>query len=487
MNLQDQELIYAYLNNSLNEYQSGIFEEKMRDENFSSEFIKFVQDEEMMQRALSEIEPSESPNIKIKSITSKVIKFCAAAALLFFAYVFYDMNNYVAELSVYKGQVEILRNGKQVTLEKNTKIRTGDIIDTLDGTCTLKYFDKTSVRIDRFTEVRINTHSDGKNIQLVSGSIFASVSPQEKNSEMTVKSHSGTATVLGTKFNVISTKSAMKLDVIKGAVHLENNTGHEAVVRSGEYAITRDNVPVEVLKTPVQDEIKEEEEKFYRWLSYSTKLRNDKDLVAYYDFQELDDSVNLLKNKATKNSHLPLNGKLHNTVPVQGRWIHKEALYFTGQAFVDCGNHEAFNIKDKITIFAWIKSLGFKSNQETFISKADNSWRLARYKNSDGIEMAASGLQPNAWAIANDKIDDGKWHLVAGVYDGSSISVYIDGKLESQEKATGKISTNSSSVTIGQNGQYSDRFFNGWLDELGVFKRALSKEEIEKLFEQGKP
>ena len=487
MNLQDQELIYAYLNNSLNEYQSGLFAEKMKEESFSSEFIKFVQDEEMIQRALSEIDPSEASPTKIKSFTSRIIKFAAAAALLFFAYLFYDMNNYVAEMSVYKGKVEILRNGKQVRLEKNTKIREGDIIDTLDGTCTIKYFDKTTIRVENYSEIRMNSHSNGKNIQLVSGSLYSSVTPQDKNSRMTINSSTGSATVLGTKFTVTSTKTAMKLDVIKGAVHLKNNTGHEAVVKSGEYAITRDNVPVEVLKTPVQDEIKEEEEKFYRWLSYSTKLRNDSDLVAYYDFQELDDSPNILKNRALKNIKLPLDGKMTNTVPVQGRWIHKEALYFTGRSFIDCGSHEVFNIQDRLTIFAWVKSLAFKSNQETVISKADSAWRLARYKNSDGIELAGTGLKPNSWTIANEKVDDGKWHLIVGVYNGSSLSVYIDGKLEASEDATGKIALNYASVSIGTNSVYNDRFFNGWIDELGIFKRALNKDEIQKLFRQGKP
>ena len=46
MNRDDIDLIYSYLNGSLNDYQIQKFEEKMRDGEFSAEFVNFVTDEE---------------------------------------------------------------------------------------------------------------------------------------------------------------------------------------------------------------------------------------------------------------------------------------------------------------------------------------------------------------------------------------------------------------------------------------------------------
>ena len=304
---------------------------------------------------------------------------------------------------------------------------------------------------------------------------------------MIIKTMSGFAKVLGTKFTITSLETSMKLDVIKGEVLLKNNTGEEAVVRDGEYAIARDNVPVEVLKTPVNNEIKEDEEKFYKWLSHSTKIRNDKDLVAYYDFQGISANSKIVNNKAALTKNLKLNGKVSGAIPVQGRWILKEAAYFTGNSSIDCGSHPAFNIQDKLTIFVWFKSLSFKNSQETLISKGDSAWRMARYRETDGIEMAASKLHPNQWAVGEEKIDDGQWHLLTGVFDGKKISVYVDGKLDSQTNAQGKIGSNSLNVSIGSNSAYSNRHLNGWIDELGIFKRALSEKEILQIYKSGTP
>ncbi|MCM8541790.1 MAG: FecR domain-containing protein [Lentisphaeraceae bacterium] len=487
MNRDDLDLIYGYLNGSLNEYQTQKFESRMRDDAFTAEFVKFVTDEEIIQRALSEIEPQRSPVISITRFFKKAITLSAAAAAIYLCFFFYDMINYQATLSSFKGDLSISRNGNIVKLEKGVKIKSGDILESKDGTCTFKYKDKTTLRLEPNSRILISSQSSSKLVEIKKGSVYSSVTPQQPGSEMIIKTISGFAKILGTKFTITALNTSMKLDVIKGAVLLENNTGEKAVVRDGEYAIARDNVPVEVLKTPVQSEIKEDEEKFYKWLSYSTKIRNDKDLVAYYDFQGVADTTPLLSNKASHTKNLPLNGKVANAIPVQGRWILKEAMYFNGNASVDCGNNPSFSIQNQITIFAWVKSLKFKNSQETLISKGDSSWRLARYKMTNGIEMAGTGLNPSSWTIGNRKVDDGKWHLVTGVYDGQKISLYIDGRLDSSTQASGKLNTNDFNVSIGFNSAYNERYFNGWIDELGIFKRALSQTEIQQIYKSGTP
>ena len=485
MNFSDQELIYNYIDGKLSEIQEKHFEERMNDEAFISEFLQYVKDEEIIQRALNEM-PTDILEFKARSsFTSKLIKFASIAALIVFGFIFYEMNNCEANLTVFKGDVSIDRNGSKVNLEKNARIKIGDILETTSGTCTIKYKDKTSLRLEPYSRIKINTQHGAKFIQLLTGSVYSSVTPQDKDKAMIIRSIPGMAKVLGTKFTATTIKTAMKLDVIEGAVQLENNTGQKAVVKAGEYAIARDNVPVEVLKTPVKNEIKEEEEKFYKWLSYSTKLRNDKDLVAYYDFQGLEGDNKQLLNKSVISKSKNLNGKISGAIPVQGRWVHKQALYFTGTSFVDCGNSTLFNLKEQLTVFVWFKSKGFQNYQETFISKGDSAWRMARYMKTKGIEMAGSGLKTNQWTIAEAKVDDGAWHLLAGVYNGGKLSIYVDGTLRSESAATGKILTNDTNVAIGTNLKYKDRCFKGWIDEAGIFKRALSSKEIADMYKQG--
>lgn len=486
MNLTDHELIYNYLDNKLSDLQLHYFEERMKDENFLNEFLEFIKDEEVIQRALNETPAEVAIFKKPVAFVSRLIKLAAAAALIIFGFIFFEMNNYEANLSAYKGDIFIERKGEKLKLEKNARIKIGDVLETAEGSCTLRYKDKTTLRLEPYSRIKINTQHGAKFIQLLSGSIYSSVTPQKKDKAMIIRAIPGQATVLGTQFTATAIETAMKLDVVKGAVKLENNTGQAAIVRAGEYAISKDNVPVEVLKTPVKNEIKEEEEKFYKWLSYSTKIRNDKDLVAYYDFQDLEAVKNSLLNKSVASKHRNLNGIVSNAVPVQGRWIHKEALYFTGNSFIDCGSPEELNISGSLTVFVWIKSRGLENYRETFISKGDSAWRLARYQNTENIEMAAGGLTPKNSTIAQKKVDDGRWHLLCGVYDGSKISLYVDGQLASQALAAGNIQSSNVNVAIGTNLKYKNSFFKGWIDEAGIFKRALNPAEIEEMYEQGK-
>lgn len=70
----------------------------------------------------------------------------------------------------------------------------------------------------------------------------------------------------------------------------------------------------------------------------------------------------------------------------------------------------------------------------------------------------------------------GKWYHVAGVYDGSSLKIYIDGVLEASMSQSGTITSNMA-FNIGQN-YHIDRTFNGQIDEVSVFKSALSQSTI---------
>ncbi len=65
--------------------------------------------------------------------------------------------------------------------------------------------------------------------------------------------------------------------------------------------------------------------------------------------------------------------------------------------------------------------------------------------------------------------------------------LYIDGKLDASVPATGNIATNSFPVRIGENAERPNRSFRGELDELQIWNRALSVEEIALLAETKLP
>ncbi|MBA7639403.1 hypothetical protein ES703_47061 [subsurface metagenome] len=142
-----------------------------------------------------------------------------------------------------------------------------------------------------------------------------------------------------------------------------------------------------------------------------------------------------------------------------------------------------FDINDVITVACWIKVSAFDKQFNTIIAKGDDSWRLARYQETDQLEFAASGVSggaepPFGNVIGSTNVNDGQWHHVAGVYDGSKICIYVDGILDNTEDASGSISNSSYNVLIGENEEMTGREWNGLIDELRIYNRALSHGEI---------
>jgi len=80
-----------------------------------------------------------------------------------------------------------------------------------------------------------------------------------------------------------------------------------------------------------------------------------------------------------------------------------------------------------------------------------------------------------------DTVLDDSWHYVLGTYNGTTQSIYIDGSLNSTISWTGTLLNFNQPIYIGKAmavGDYGDEFFDGALDELRIWNRGLSAEEV---------
>jgi hypothetical protein len=142
-----------------------------------------------------------------------------------------------------------------------------------------------------------------------------------------------------------------------------------------------------------------------------------------------------------------------------------------------------FDFNDVITVTAWIQVRALDKWFQTVISKGDDSWRLARYLDQDRMEFACSGVSGGADplygnVIGSIAVDDGLWHHLAGVYDGSAVYLYVDGILDNTENASGAMNNSSYGVYIGANEEASERDWNGLIDDVRIYNRGLSHGEI---------
>jgi hypothetical protein len=145
---------------------------------------------------------------------------------------------------------------------------------------------------------------------------------------------------------------------------------------------------------------------------------------------------------------------------------------------VSVGNESAYDVTGPISLTAWIKVSSFTVSQQAILTKGNSAWRLTRRGNSNSIQFVCAGLSPNK-VNGTKNVNDGGWHHLAGVYDGNSLTLYVDGVVDASVSSTGSISTNNYDVQIGGNSQSSGREFNGAIYDARVYNRALCPVEIQ--------
>lgn len=89
-------------------------------------------------------------------------------------------------------------------------------------------------------------------------------------------------------------------------------------------------------------------------------------------------------------------------------------------------------------------------------------------------------------AYGTTLLEYGRWCHLVGVYDGVQLSVYLNGQLSGSVPFTGALAQPDQVLYVGRNGIGGDRV-TGKIDDLRIFNRALSAQQILQIYLFGKP
>ncbi len=174
----------------------------------------------------------------------------------------------------------------------------------------------------------------------------------------------------------------------------------------------------------------------------------------------------------------------HGTLVGEPKWQPQSgvvggALELAGDGqYVAIAEKKAFDLNERMTVAAWIKVNKFDKKWQTIVAKGDTSWRIARDRDGECVQFAFNAIPKEQLIKGKIPVNDGKWHHVAGVYDGQKMHLYVDGRLDGSAVTTTNIPTSDEPVCIGENSQAKGRFWNGLIDDVRVYDRALSVDEI---------
>ncbi len=155
------------------------------------------------------------------------------------------------------------------------------------------------------------------------------------------------------------------------------------------------------------------------------------------------------------------------------------ALQFNGtDCYINAGNGTSLNqFTNEISITFWLKTPGFTTTFATVISKGDGAWRMGRNAGGNVLHMGYTGTN---YFDGSKTVTDNEWHHCAGIYNGTTATIYVDGVADTTNTATVQIPNGGTyNVLIGQNEQQTGRYLTGTLDDVRLYKKALTVEELQ--------
>ena len=168
-----------------------------------------------------------------------------------------------------------------------------------------------------------------------------------------------------------------------------------------------------------------------------------------------------------------------------------QAFSFNGSTCICVYDSDSLDITGA-TLEAWVKpSVSTQTGYARIIFKGTNSpfeplYFLAYDPTGKYMRMVVyiGGLGKTAISTTA-LIDTDKWYHIAGTYDGIDVKIYVDGTLENTTNvpADGDIDIGMRDLGIGRNTEINSYGYKGLIDEVRIWKVALSSEQLDEVYD----
>ena len=207
-------------------------------------------------------------------------------------------------------------------------------------------------------------------------------------------------------------------------------------------------------------------------------------LIARYSFDETN------RRTVPDSSGNRVDGTLVGDAGIVDDPVRGKVLELDGDGdWVDCGDDLLFGMTEEITLSGWIKTTEPIGLWHTVIAKG-TSWKLQRWwdtlKFVCGVNVPGD-IGVDSGVLCKKAVNDGRWHHVAGVYDGRTAMLYIDGQRDVSAAVMGSIAANSYNVWIGSDSHRNERAWKGRIDDVRIHSYALTADQVRDLYEGEEP
>jgi beta-fructofuranosidase len=236
------------------------------------------------------------------------------------------------------------------------------------------------------------------------------------------------------------------------------------------------------------------------------RAQNSKGLVAYWAFDEQKGKVAFDEaNKTSDSIHYIFNTIKPYNDPVRRKGISNSALVFDGFSNWIVRNGSDFHTPvNAISVSVWVAPRAFEHGDANKLSAIVNQqdlgeksgFALGMFRHGRWSFQVGTGDQMIEVWDENDLIPRRQWSYLVGTYDASTATatLYLNGKIISQKSLFRKLPIKPANqpLIIGKHNQPERlnarspielNMYNGFMDDLKIFDRVLSKAEIETSFQ----
>lgn len=153
------------------------------------------------------------------------------------------------------------------------------------------------------------------------------------------------------------------------------------------------------------------------------------------------------------------------------------SLFFDGSDdYVIIADTPSLSPAEAITVSAWINPYSWDGNRRV-LQKGYNDEFILEGEGSDHFEFVVNG---QGFSVQTSLPPLNVWTHVAGVYDGDSAYLYIDGQLQASLFVGQPLTTTTDPLFIGSksNSAPDNDHFHGLIDDVRMWGRALDESEI---------
>jgi len=156
------------------------------------------------------------------------------------------------------------------------------------------------------------------------------------------------------------------------------------------------------------------------------------------------------------------------------------ALNFDGNDSVDISNCTSLNPTTAMTISGWVKSVSAGTGM---ILAKNNQSQYRVWKESDDKIYSNVTIGGTVKTVSSQSLLGINWHHFAVLYDGASLKLYFDGRLENSVLASGNIAVTSNNLKLGVQG--TSYYLTGLVDDVKIYDYARTAGQVLQDYQSG--